>query len=249
MRTMRKIVKIEPYYEPRMWGGGSRLKEEFHYATDVAPLGEVYNVVALPGHADCFVPEMNCTLSQLYVSCPEWFECETKELPIRVNILDPMADLSIQIHPDDAFAKQYNGGRGKPEAWVILDAPTDGYIEFGHHAKTHEQFETWSTERKWDKLLRYLKTPVGGFIDIPDRMIEFQIFPSVLEHGCQVTRYRDEPGRYTLYRIETKEKGRFLHDAFAFYTCVKGKGTINGISVRQGEMDLFLASYRNERAD
>lgn len=319
MRTMRKIVKIEPYYEPRMWGGGSRLKEEFHYATDVAPLGEVYNVVALPGHADCLVPEMNCTLSQLYVSCPEWFECETKELPIRVNILDPMADLSIQIHPDDAFAKQYNGGRGKPEAWVILDAPTDGYIEFGHHAKTHEQFETWSTERKWDKLLRYLKTPVGGFIDIPagtlhaigkgvltynisrnadctlrlydydridpatgakraiqveevlenvnipDRMIEFQMFPSVSEHGCLVTRYWDEPGLYTLYRIETKEKGRFLHDAFAFYTCVKGKGTINGIPVRQGEtvlvpchsgwlelegeMDLFLASYRNERAD
>lgn len=317
MRTMRKIVKIEPYYEPRMWGGGSRLKEEFHYATDVAPLGEVYNVVALPGHADCFVPEMNCTLSQLYVSCPEWFECETKELPIRVNILDPMADLSIQIHPDDAFAKQYNGGRGKPEAWVILDAPTDGYIEFGHHAKTHEQFETWSTERKWDKLLRYLKTPVGGFIDIPagtlhaigkgvltynisrnadctlrlydydridpatgakraiqveevlenvnipDRMIEFQMFPSVSEHGCLVTRYWDEPGLYTLYRIETKEKGRFLHDAFAFYTCVKGKGTINGIPVRQGEtvlvpchsgwlelegeMDLFLASYRNEK--
>ncbi len=74
MRTMRKIVKIEPYYEPRMWGGGSRLKEEFHYATDVAPLGEVYNVVALPGHADCFVPEMNCTLSQLY-ECTMWWLC------------------------------------------------------------------------------------------------------------------------------------------------------------------------------
>lgn len=120
---MKKIVKIEPYYEPRMWGGGRRLIDEFHYVTDVKPLGEVYNVVALPGHADCFVPEMDRTLSELYVSCPEWFECETKELPIRVNILDPMADLSIQIHPDDTFARSYNGGRGKPEAWVILDAP------------------------------------------------------------------------------------------------------------------------------
>ena len=35
---------------------------------------------------------------------------------------------SIQIHPDDDFAKQYNGGRGKPEAWVILDTPEDGKI-------------------------------------------------------------------------------------------------------------------------
>ena len=45
---MKKIVKIMPHYEPRMWGGGIRLND-----TDVAPLGEVYNVVALPGHADC----------------------------------------------------------------------------------------------------------------------------------------------------------------------------------------------------
>lgn len=59
-------------------------------------------------------------------------------MPIRVNILDPMADLSIQIHPDDDFAKTYNGGREKPEAWVVLDVPEDGYIEFGHHAKTKE---------------------------------------------------------------------------------------------------------------
>ena len=28
---MKKIVKVEPYYEPRMWGGGKRLIEEFHY--------------------------------------------------------------------------------------------------------------------------------------------------------------------------------------------------------------------------
>lgn len=37
---MKKIVKIMPHYEPRMWGGGIRLKEEFHYDTDVAPLGK-----------------------------------------------------------------------------------------------------------------------------------------------------------------------------------------------------------------
>lgn len=314
---MKKIVKIEPYCEPRMWGGGKRLTEDFHYDTDVTPLGEVYNVVALPGHADCAVPEMNTTLSQLYIDHPEWFECDTEELPVRVNILDPMADLSIQIHPDDEYAKGYNGGRGKPEAWVILDTPEDGKIEFGHHANTREEFEEWTENREWDKLLRYLPARKDAFIDIPtgtlhaigtgvltynisrnadltlrlydydridpstgekrdiqpeevyenvcvpDRLIEFQDFPSVHEHGLEVTRYTDEPGLYTLYRIKSKDKGKFLHDNFAFYTCVKGEGTIDGVPVRQGEtllvpkgmgwvelegdMDLFLASYRNEK--
>ena len=74
---------------------------------------------------------------------------------------------SIQIHPDDDFAKQYNGGRGKPEAWVILDTPEDGKIEFGHHAKNREEFVEWTENREWDKLLRYLKAEKDGFIDIP----------------------------------------------------------------------------------
>lgn len=314
---MKTIVKVLPFYEPRMWGGGRRLIDEFHYVTDVAPLGEVYNVVALPNHADCEIAEMNCTLSQLYEQNPDWFECETEQLPVRVNILDPEADLSIQIHPDDAFAKTYNGGRGKPEAWVILDAPEDGTIEFGHYAKNREEFVEWTENKEWDKLLRYIHTPVDGFIDIPtgtlhaigkgvltynisrnadltlrlydydridpstgttreiqpqevydnvnlpDKLIEFQMFPYANEFGCKVTRYWDEPGLYTLIRLQVEEKGKFLHDRFAFYTCVKGEGTINGISIRQGEtvlvpchmgwvhfegkMDLFLASYRNEK--
>ena len=316
---MNRIVKILPYYEERMWGGGSRLSDAFHYVTEVAPLGEVYNVVALENHADCDVPEMKMKLSRLYQTYPDWFDCETEELPIRVNILDPLADLSIQIHPDDDFARSYNGGRGKPEAWVILDAPEDGRIEFGHTAKSREAFVSMSENGEWDKLLRYLKAEKDAYIDIPagtlhaigkgvltynisrnadctlrlydydrinpktgkvreiqreavyenvnipDRMIEFQKFPSSRELGCEVTRYCDQPGLYTLMRIRVKEKGKFLHERFAFYTCVKGKGTVNGVKMIQGEtvlvpkgigwieirgeMDLFLASYRNRKTE
>ena len=95
--------------------------------------------------------------SQLYVDYPDWFNCDTKELPIRVNILDPVEKLSVQIHPDDAFAKQYNGGRGKPEAWVILDTTEDGSIQFGHYAQTKEEFIQKSESKDWEGLLKYLK--------------------------------------------------------------------------------------------
>lgn len=313
---MKQIVKVNPFYEARMWGGGSRLRDEFHYDTDVAPLGEVYNVVALKDHADCFIPEMNMTLSELYLARPDWFRCETAELPIRVNILDPMADLSIQIHPDDGFARLYNGGRGKPEAWVILDTPEDGQIQFGHNAGTKEEFISMTENRDWNHLLRYLKAEKDGFIDIPagtlhaigtgvltynisrnadctlrlydydridpatggkrpiqpeavyenvnipDRSTRFVHYPAAIENNVAVTRYWDQPGLYTLIRLKISGSGKYLHDRFAFYTCVKGEGTINGTPIRQGEtvlvpdgmgwlnfegdLDLFLASYRNE---
>jgi mannose-6-phosphate isomerase len=162
----KKIVKIEPFFEARMWGG-TRLKETFHYITDVHPIGEVYNVVALKNHADCIIPRENITLSALYETNPEWFMCYTKELPIRVNILDALADLSVQIHPNDAFAKKHNGGRGKPEAWVILDTPEDGYIEFGHTATTKEEFVEKVKNKDFKSLLKYLKAIKNAFIDIP----------------------------------------------------------------------------------
>jgi mannose-6-phosphate isomerase len=314
---MKKIIKIAPFYEARMWGGGKRLIEEFNYVTDIQPLGEVYNVVALKGHADCDVPEMNMTLYNLYEKHPEWFECDTKELPIRVNILDPETDLSIQIHPDDKFAKEYNNGRGKPEAWVILDTTENGRIQFGHNAKSKEEFIKLTEDKEWDKLLRYLKAEKDGFIDIPtgtlhaigtgvltynisrnadltlrlydydridsatgekrdiqpeevynnvnipDHSTKFVHYPAALEDGIKVTRYWDQPGLYTLMRLQVDEKGKFLHDRFAFYTCVDGAGLINNVPIHKGEtvlvphgigwleiegnIDLFLASYRNEK--
>ncbi len=315
---MKKIVKILPFFEPRMWGGGKRLIEEFHYVSDVAPIGEVYNVVALKGHADCEVDGMNMTLSQLYHLHKDFFRCECEELPIRVNILDPMDQLSVQIHPDDAFAKTYNNGRGKPEAWVILDTSEDGFIQFGHHAKSKEEFIEKTNNRDWTNLLKYLKAVKNGFIDIPsgtlhaigkgvltynisrnadctlrlydydridpktkqkreiqpeavfenvnipDTSTPFVMYPSIHELGIDVTRYVDQPGLYTLMRLQVKEAGKFLHEPFAFYTCVEGEGYINSMPIRKGEtllvpqgmgwlyfkgeMDLFLASYRNEKS-
>jgi mannose-6-phosphate isomerase len=315
---MKEIVKILPFYEARMWGGGNRLINEFNYHTDIAPLGEVYNVVALKDQCDCEVPEMGITLSTLYKVKPEWFKCDTEELPVRVNILDPMADLSIQIHPDDLFAKKYNNGRGKPEAWVILDTPEDGEIQFGHYAKTREEFIEKTRNNDWKGLLKYLTAVKDGFIDIPagtlhaigkgvltynisrnadctlrlydydridpatgkkrdiqpeevfgnvnvpDRSTEFVLYPAAFERGIHVTRYWDEPGLYTLIRLQIDEKGTFSHPRFAFYTCVEGRGSIQGVSIRKGEtilvpdemgmltmegkMDLFLASYRNEES-
>ena len=314
--NMKKIVKILPFYEPRMWGGGERLKNEFNYHTDVKPLGEVYNVVALQGHADCEVSGMDMTLSALYKQYPEWFNCDTEELPVRVNILDPMADLSVQLHPDDAFARAYNGGRGKPEAWVILDTTEEGRIQFGHKAKTIAEFKEKTEQQDWEGLLKYLKAVKDAFIDIPagtlhaigtgvltynisrnadctlrlydydridpstgkkrdiqpeqvyenvnmpDTSTEFVMYPSSLERGIHVTRYWDEPGLYTLMRLQVEKMGTFSHPRFAFYTCVDGEGTIQDVPIKKGEtllvpegmgmlkfkgnMDVFLASYRNE---
>ena len=50
---------------------------------------------------------------------------------------------------------------------MILDTPDDGYIEFGHHAKTREEFIQMAQNGEYDKLLKYLPAKKDWFIDIP----------------------------------------------------------------------------------
>lgn len=163
---LKQIFKISPFFEARIWGG-QRMLDRYNYKTDIFPIGEVYNVVALPNEADCEVQGTNLTLSQLYVKYPEFFNCDTEQLPIRVNLLDPIADLSVQLHPDDDYALKHDNSRGKPEAWVILDTPEDGRIEFGHQANSKEEFEKLVRENKWEELLKFLPAKKDYYIDIP----------------------------------------------------------------------------------
>lgn len=311
----KQLYKIEPFFEPRLWGG-KRLKERYGYDTDISPVGEVYNVVALPGQADCIVTGTGKTLSQVYVEKPEWFKCDTVQLPVRVNILDPLADLSVQLHPDDEYALKHDNSRGKPEAWVILDTPADGRIAFGHYAKSREEFKKLSENHEFDDLVRYIPAKKDWFLDIPagtlhaigkdvltynisrnadltyrlydynrvdpktgherelhiDKVIdnvvtpddkkEFVWFDSTIENGCEITRYWNEPGLYTLLRLKTEREGKYSQPRFAFITIVEGKGHINDTPVKKGEtifvpddfgelvfrggIDCFIASYENE---
>ena len=44
------------------------------------------------------------------------------QFPLLVKIIDAKADLSIQVHPDDEYAKVHeDGSLGKTECWYILD--------------------------------------------------------------------------------------------------------------------------------
>ncbi len=51
--------------------------------------------------------------------------------PILCKFIDAARSLSIQVHPDDAFARRYEGSPGKSELWYILDAEPGAFIYYG----------------------------------------------------------------------------------------------------------------------
>ena len=59
-----------------------------------------------------------------------------------IKIIDAKNDLSIQVHPDDAYASEHeNGSLGKTECWYVLDCEPGTKIVIGHNAKDKKELE------------------------------------------------------------------------------------------------------------
>ncbi|KAG1647784.1 putative mannose-6-phosphate isomerase GmuF [Nymphon striatum] len=50
------------------------------------------------------------------------------DFPILIKFIDAKQDLSIQLHPNDALAKERHDSFGKTEMWYIMDADEDANL-------------------------------------------------------------------------------------------------------------------------
>ena len=80
-----------------------------------------------------------------------WFERADKQAPtpaLLLKLLFTSEPLSIQVHPDDTFARAMGMPNGKSEAWYILSAQPDAQIGVGlKHQVTPQQLRDVDPER------------------------------------------------------------------------------------------------------
>lgn len=162
----KRIYGIEPVFEQRIWGT-QRLREKYHYETDLENIAEVYNVCAMPGHLDNIVTDTGMRLSEFYHKNRELFECTEEELPIEICMAHSNSFLSIQNHPDDKYALENEGTRGRPEGWVILEGLEKNRMVMGHYAHDKKEFQELAMKKDWDRLLRYIEMEPGQYIHVP----------------------------------------------------------------------------------
>src|SRR5699024_10112623 len=94
------------------------------------------------------------TLDEVWANHREVFgNAEGDVFPLLTKILDAKQDLSVQVHPDDAYAEEHEGELGKTECWYVLAADEGAEIIYGHHAKTREELAELIENGQWDKLL------------------------------------------------------------------------------------------------
>lgn len=124
----------------KIWGG-ERLKKDYFKKSLAEPLAESWECSTHPDGLSYISDGEYKGLSLLEVlnNNPEFLGehfKNTSKLPILVKFIDAQNKLSIQVHPDDNYAKENeNGSLGKYEMWYVLDAKEDASLIFGLHHK------------------------------------------------------------------------------------------------------------------
>lgn len=100
-----------------------------------------------------------------------WFERANKEAPtpaLLLKLLFTSQPLSIQVHPDDTYARAMGMPNGKSEAWYILSAQPDAQIGVGlKHQVTPQQLRASIQNGLIDELMHWRPAAKGDVIYIP----------------------------------------------------------------------------------
>lgn len=166
-----EIMKLIPTGKDYLWGG-TRLREEYGKKIDLTPLAETWECSVHPDGSS-YVANTTFkgrTLVEILKEHPEYLGTKVKngELPILVKFIDAKKDLSVQVHPSDEYAREYEMDNGKTEMWYVIDADEDAHIIYGfQHEVTEEILRKAIRTGTLDKHLQKVSVHKGDTYLVP----------------------------------------------------------------------------------
>ena len=121
------------------------MNDEFEKNIDMDPLAETWECSTHPDGPSYVVSGEfgRQELAEVLRAHPEYLGERYKgenTLPILIKFIDAKKDLSVQVHPTDAYAQEHeNGQLGKTEMWYVLDASKDAKLVYGLKRERTEQ--------------------------------------------------------------------------------------------------------------
>jgi mannose-6-phosphate isomerase len=168
-------LKFEPNFKDYLWGGRNlaRFGKQLPLTGIVAESWEVSGHTAGPS-VICNGVFAGKRLTDLIGEYPAevlggnvLLKYDVK-FPLLVKLIDANQQLSVQVHPDDAYALTVESDFGKHEIWYIIEAKPDAQIIYGLlPGITKTEFIHKVETDQVESCLQYLKVRAGDVIDIP----------------------------------------------------------------------------------
>lgn len=135
---MFPVLKFNPFFKSVIWGG-ERIAWFKGIPSQGPSIGESWELSPMEGHESVVAdgPFKGKTLNDLVAEHPveilgkhvddRWHG----KFPLLIKFIDSNDDLSIQVHPDDALARERHGSLGKTEMWYSLVPAQGAYLYAG----------------------------------------------------------------------------------------------------------------------
>lgn len=129
---------------------------------------------------------------------------ERGRFPLLIKLLDANTFLSVQVHPDDAYALEHEGDLGKTEMWIVLAAEPGAHILFGwNEPMTREHYAAAIAEGRSVDVIQRLPVKVGDTILVAPGTVH------ALGEGVVVAEIQQNSD--TTYRVYDWGRPRPLH--------------------------------------
>lgn len=166
------IIKFEPIALTKVWGG-EFLSKFYHIPQD--NIGEIWGISAHSTHSNKIRSETinGITFRDLYRYHRDLFgNLQLEEFPLLFKIIDAADHLSVQVHPDDDYAKVNENSYGKDECWFILGTSSNETdILIGHHATTKKELMDSLLSSQPEVIYQYHPIKVNDYFYIPSGKI------------------------------------------------------------------------------
>lgn len=117
---------------------------------------------------------------------------ERGRFPLLIKLIDAADRLSVQVHPDDAYAARVENGVGKTEMWYVIDAVPGAELVMGlADGKTPDDLRAAARAGKdVADCLRYVPVKPGDCFFIPSGMVHAigkGILIAEIQQNCDLT--------------------------------------------------------------
>jgi len=169
-------LKFTPIFKDYVWGGRS-FETQLGRAIPDGIVAESWEIAA---HANGSTAVSNGPLAG--VTLPQLLEqwgvelvgsrnasmAQAGRFPLLIKLLDANRWLSVQVHPEDAYALENESDLGKTEMWIVLHAEPGAEIIYGFKAGVDEAaFAQALAEDRCEEWLHRLPIQNGDVVMVP----------------------------------------------------------------------------------
>lgn len=200
-------IKFENLYYERIWGGDDLKKfrnnvpegvigESWDIACHKNGTGKVVNGELKGKGFDEIIKEFGHKLLGNKISTE-------KDFPLLIKLITAKQKLSVQVHPDDEYARRVENDLGKTEAWYVIDAAEGASLIVGTKDCDKETFKKAIENENLEPYLNKIPVKKGDFFYVQSGLVH------AICEGILIAEIQQSSD--TTYRVYDYNRGREIH--------------------------------------